>query len=1373
MEAGRHDISHLDDPNLPESERAHMEEYGAQTILYIPLHIGGRLVGCTELWESRWRREFTPEEISLCQDIAQQAAIALENARLYQETRRRALEQETVSRITYALNTPDVRDAFPILVEGLQDLTDCGVVNLIALDEAGEQFITSVLESPFPIPGEGEAMPLSATAAAEDVEAGRPHLTADLSTETHFPLEQVLYQAGLRSQVTLPLLVGGEVFGALNLGGTCTGLFRKDQLPVLQQIADAVAIALENSLLFQTEREQRELAESLEEATAALTATLDFDQVLDCILEQVSRVVPNDAANIMFIGGDQARIVRWRGYERFGAEEFVSTAAFHISEVPNLKQMVESGKPMVIPDTATYPGWLDFPPQRWLRSYAAAPIVVHGEVIGFLNVDSSTPDFFTPAHAEALRAFADHAAAAIENARLYQAEQERRHIAETLRQASTVLSSTLELNEVLELILQQLRQVIPYDSASIQQLQDGLMEIVTCQGFEESDKVVGLVFPLDPKFPNYRVITTKAPLAIEDVVEDYPHFKNEADAYDSGRIRSWLGVPLMVKDRVIGMIAVDRVEVRPYTAEEAQLAMTFANQAAVAMENASLYERAERSLEQLTALRQTSLDITARLDTTALLEAILQRATELLKAKGGGIYLYDPTRQELTVAVDYGLRRSVVGTTLKLGEGMAGRVAQTGEPLIADNYQTWSGRSEKYDEDLFTAVAEVPLKWQDQVIGVLAVLDEVEERVFTEDDVQLLSLFADQAAIALENARLYEETHRRLAREERLNELAHALGGAMELATIIPRLLPLAIELTGADAGTVAVLDPHRQVITYPYHHNLPDSLAGIEVPAGAGLAGHTMAVRQPVLLDDYREHPAALQPWVEAGVRSMLGVPLLAGDEVVGGLGLFSLGEIRPFGPEAVAAAEAVGRLAAVAIQRAWLYEETRERATELSTLYEVVTAGMTSVRLDDILNRTMTALQETLQPDDIAILLVEPETNELVTHAHTGFPEGPELMRRSIGVGIPGWVVQTGQPALLADVRGDERYHACDPDTRSELCVPLRVGERITGALNLESRRVGAFNSDDLRLLSIMAGHLAAVIENARLFEEIEERKMYLEGVLGSAPDAIVTLDAQHCIVEWNSGAERLYGYSREEVIGRDIDPLVTNPETIQQARQFRQIVMSGKDLPPVEAIRYRKDGSPVHVIVAASPILVRGKLTGIVTVYTDITTRKRIEEMLRALLLIDELTGLYNRRGFSTLGQQQLKMADRTKRRMWLLFADFDHLKRINDTFGHPEGDRALMEVADVLTETFRESDVVARIAGDEFVVLAMETGEAGADVIATRLQENLEARNAREGRRYKLSLSVGVAGYDPENPCSIDELLTRADRLMYEQKQRNQK
>jgi len=156
------------------------------------------------------------------------------------------------------------------------------------------------------------------------------------------------------------------------------------------------------------------------------------------------------------------------------------------------------------------------------------------------------------------------------------------------------------------------------------------------------------------------------------------------------------------------------------------------------------------------------------------------------------------------------------------------------------------------------------------------------------------------------------------------------------------------------------------------------------------------------------------------------------------------------------------------------------------------------------------------------------------------------------------------------------------------------------------------------------------------------------------------------------------------------------------------------------------------------------------------------------LRAASLVDELTGLYNRRGFLFLTQQQLKIANRMKRGLLLLFADLDDLKRINDTLGHHEGDLALVETANMLKETFRGADIIARIGGDEFAIITIEARKDSSEILTSRLRANLEARNATGPRPYRLSLSVGVARYDAENPCSIGELLAQADALMYEQK-----
>ncbi len=176
----------------------------------------------------------------------------------------------------------------------------------------------------------------------------------------------------------------------------------------------------------------------------------------------------------------------------------------------------------------------------------------------------------------------------------------------------------------------------------------------------------------------------------------------------------------------------------------------------------------------------------------------------------------------------------------------------------------------------------------------------------------------------------------------------------------------------------------------------------------------------------------------------------------------------------------------------------------------------------------------------------------------------------------------------------------------------------------------------------------------------------------------------------------------------------------------------------------------------------------LVGLIHVTRDITERKKMEEKLHAASITDELTGLLNRRGFFSLAETQLKLAQRAKREMSVIYADMDGLKAINDTWGHKAGDSALLEIAGLLRETFRESDIISRLGGDEFAVLVEITDTDDELVIKERLKEKFDTCNAQANRPYKLVISIGMVRFDPENPCSIDELLSRSDKLMYADK-----
>jgi diguanylate cyclase (GGDEF)-like protein len=172
-------------------------------------------------------------------------------------------------------------------------------------------------------------------------------------------------------------------------------------------------------------------------------------------------------------------------------------------------------------------------------------------------------------------------------------------------------------------------------------------------------------------------------------------------------------------------------------------------------------------------------------------------------------------------------------------------------------------------------------------------------------------------------------------------------------------------------------------------------------------------------------------------------------------------------------------------------------------------------------------------------------------------------------------------------------------------------------------------------------------------------------------------------------------------------------------------------------------------------------------------EIAQRKKAEEQLRALSFTDELTGLFNRRGLLTMGEHQLKLARRTRRPLLLMYADLDNMKRINDKFGHMEGDAALIEAADILREVFRESDIIARIGGDEFVILAVDSDGAAAEALINRIHQRCILANLKKARPYVLAMSAGSAEFDPSQPATLEELGAQADRAMYTEKQKRQK
>jgi len=283
-----------------------------------------------------------------------------------------------------------------------------------------------------------------------------------------------------------------------------------------------------------------------------------------------------------------------------------------------------------------------------------------------------------------------------------------------------------------------------------------------------------------------------------------------------------------------------------------------------------------------------------------------------------------------------------------------------------------------------------------------------------------------------------------------------------------------------------------------------------------------------------------------------------------------------------------------------------------------------------------------------------------------------------------------------------------------------------------------------------------------SAALVHESEE--LYRTLAEKSFAGVYVVQDGKFCFL--NSNAVAYSGYTMEELLKKDTISIV-HAEDREQLKKNAAEMLRGNRTFPYEFRIITKEGQTRWIMETVTSIIWEGK-RAILGNSMDITERKKMEEGLITLSITDLLTGLYNRRGFIMFAEQQLKLSDRTKRGLLLFFTDLDGMKWINDTLGHEEGDRALMEVADVLKETFRSSDIIARMGGDEFAILAINTTDVNSEIITGKLQSLIDAHNKQENRRYTLSISVGFSYYDPGNPCSLNVLMIQADKLMYEHK-----
>ncbi len=510
-------------------------------------------------------------------------------------------------------------------------------------------------------------------------------------------------------------------------------------------------------------REQTALSEALRDAAAVLTSTLNREEVLERVLGEIGRVVPHDAADIMLIEGGHAQVVRMRGFRESVLADLSGTRRIKISEAPHLQHQVQTGLPISIPDVHAYPGWLQSPETEWVRAYAGAPIRVKGEVIGFINVASSTPNAFTQTHADRLQVFASQTAVALENARLFDESRKRAEELAALAEVSSALRTAPERAEMAPIILDKLTLLLQArgvalamrdrnSGETVVELARGTWVPITSTRMRPGEGIIG------------RVIQMGQPMVTDDMGAMAGY------SWPAGlgvMPKALAAIPLVAQGSTIGALWAGNEA--GFTELQVRILVAVGDIAANAIHRATLHEQTEQRLQRLMALHSIEMAISSSTDLRVSLEILLNQVTTILGVSAADVLLLDSHSQSLHYAAGNGFRGANISKTrVRLGEGLAGRavldrtlvhVADLGASSSTAGGPRPFTRAALIVGEGFQAYFAVPLVSKAQAMGVL----EIFHRGALDPDpewLEFLQTLAGQAALALDNAALFEKLQR-------------------------------------------------------------------------------------------------------------------------------------------------------------------------------------------------------------------------------------------------------------------------------------------------------------------------------------------------------------------------------------------------------------------------------------------------------------------------------------------------------------------------------------------------------------------------------------------------------------------------------------
>jgi len=1128
-----------------------------RTFLGVPILRDGVPIGAIGCGR-REVKPFTATQIELVKTFADQAVIAIENVRLFTELEARnselrgALEQQTATSELLKVigrSTFDLQPVFETLAENAVRLCeaerafifrfDGRLLRGVASHNASRELTAFIEQNPI-LPGR-----TSATARAglerrivhvHDVQADPEYTYGGPQIEPY------------RSIVSIPMLRSNELLGVISIYRLEVRPFTDNQIALIETFADQAAIAIENArLLTELQAKNAHLTESLEQQTA----TSEILRVISRSQTDVQPVFDTIVVNaVNLCGARMGAVYRFDG-------ELVHLAAHHnyppeVLEV--LRQMhprppqpdQASGRAILSRAVAQIEDMLADPqyPRAialaggW-RSIIAVPMLRDGAPIGAIVITRSEAGPFSDGHIDLLRTFADQAVIAIENVRLFTELEARNSELRVALEQQTATSeilkvigrSTFDLRPVFETLAENAVRLCEAERGFVYRFDGQHLRLMVA--YNASSEITAFIeqHPFTPGRGNSaaRAALERRTIHIHDARTD-PDFDYGTREVDP--IRTLLSIPMLRAGELLGVITIYRLEVRPFTDSQIALMETFADQAAIAIENARLLTELQaknasltEALEQQTATAEIlSVISSSPTDIQPVLDAVARSATRLCEAYDAWIGLREG--EQIRVRAHHG-PIPIIRQLRPLNRGRVSERAVVDRQVVhvhdlaASGAEFPLGHADAVKAGHRTTVG-VPLLREDEAIGVILIRRR-EVRPFTDRQIALLETFADQAVIAVENVRLFTELEARnselrvaLEQQTATSELLKVIGrSTFDLQPVFETLAENAVRLCEAERAfifrfdgqllhVVATYNASAELVAYVQQHPVaPGRGSGT---ARAALERRTIHIHDIQTDPEYTYGVRQVDP-----IRTVLGIPMLRAGELLGVIIIYRH-EVQPFTDSQIALMETFADQAAIAIENARLLSELQARTAELTrsvqelqALGEVSQALSSTLDLETVLSTIVSRANQLAGTDACTVYEYDERSEEFVVRATNNLDEElVNVARRTPiqrGEGAVGRVAVTREPVQIPDIAVEGAYHSHLRDvllqsgTRALLALPLLREDHLVGGLTVNKKTAGEFAPEVVDLLKTFASQSALAIQNARLFREIEDKGRQLE--------------------------------------------------------------------------------------------------------------------------------------------------------------------------------------------------------------------------------------------------------------------------------------